>query len=96
MSVYIAADTSFFSQEAAQENNQTIEEYNEMVINNWNSIIGNDDWVLLLGTISCGSKEDNIKLFNNLMKTKTPQEKKETKKRMIYKTCGDWKTRESK
>ena len=35
-------------------------------------------------------------LFNNMMKTKTPQEKKETKKRMIYKTCGDWKTRESK
>ena len=35
-------------------------------------------------------------LFNNLMKTKTPQEKKETKKRMMYKTCGDWKTRESK
>ena len=35
-------------------------------------------------------------LFNNLMKTKTPQEKKETKKRMIYKTCGGWKTRESK
>ena len=66
MSVYVAADTSFFSQEAAQENNQTIEEYNEMVINNWNSIIGNDDWVLLLGTISNGSKEDNIKLFNNL------------------------------
>ena len=35
-------------------------------------------------------------LFNNLMKTKTPQEKQETKKRMIYKTCGSWKTRESK
>ena len=35
-------------------------------------------------------------LFNNMMKTKTPQEKKETKKRMMYKTCGDWKTRESK
>ena len=35
-------------------------------------------------------------LFNNMMKTKTPQEKKETKKRMIYKTCGNWKTRESK
>ena len=35
-------------------------------------------------------------LFNNMMKTKTPQEKKETKKRMIYKTCGGWKTRESK
>ena len=35
-------------------------------------------------------------LFNNIMKTKTPQEKKETKKRMIYKTCGSWKTRESK
>ena len=35
-------------------------------------------------------------LFNNIMKTKTPQEKKETKKRMIYKTCGGWKTRESK
>lgn len=35
-------------------------------------------------------------LFNNLMKTKTPQEKKETKKRMMYKTCGNWKTRESK
>ena len=35
-------------------------------------------------------------LFNNLMKTKTPQEKKEIKKRMIYKTCGGWKTRESK
>ena len=35
-------------------------------------------------------------LFNSMMKTKTPQEKKETKKRMIYKTCGGWKTRESK
>ena len=35
-------------------------------------------------------------LFNNIMKTKTPQEKKETKKRMMYKTCGSWKTRESK
>ena len=35
-------------------------------------------------------------LFNNIMKTKTPQEKKETKKRMIYKTCGGWKTREDK
>lgn len=35
-------------------------------------------------------------LFNNIMTTKTPQEKKETKKRMIYKTCGSWKTRESK
>ena len=35
-------------------------------------------------------------LFNNLMKTKTPQERKETKKRMVYKTCGSWKTRESK
>ena len=35
-------------------------------------------------------------LFNNIMKTKTSQEKKETKKRMIYKTCGGWKTRESK
>lgn len=35
-------------------------------------------------------------LFNNIMKTKTPQEKQETKKRMIYKTCGGWKTRESK
>ena len=35
-------------------------------------------------------------LFNNIMKTKTPQEKKETKKRMMYKTCGSWKTREDK
>ena len=35
-------------------------------------------------------------LFNNIMKTKTAQERKETKKRMIYKTCGSWKTRESK
>ena len=35
-------------------------------------------------------------LFNNIMNTKTPQEKKETKKRMIYKTCGGWKTREGK
>ena len=35
-------------------------------------------------------------LYNNLMKIKTPQEKKETKKRMIYKTCGGWKTREDK
>ena len=35
-------------------------------------------------------------LFNNIMKTKTPQEKKETKKRAVYKTCGGWKTRESK
>ena len=35
-------------------------------------------------------------LFNNIMNTKTPQEKKETKKRMMYKTCGGWRTREDK
>ena len=35
-------------------------------------------------------------LFNNIMKNKTPQERKETKKKMIYKTCGGWKTRENK
>ena len=35
-------------------------------------------------------------LFNNIMKTKTPQEKKETKKRAVYKTRGSWKTREDK
>ena len=35
-------------------------------------------------------------LFNNIMKTKTPQEKKEIKKRTVYKTCGSWKTREDK
>ena len=35
-------------------------------------------------------------LCNNIMNTKTPQEKKETKKRMMYKTCGGWKTREGK
>ena len=35
-------------------------------------------------------------LFNNIMKNKTPQERKETKKRAVYKTCGGWKTRESK
>ena len=35
-------------------------------------------------------------LFDNLMKTKTPQKKKETKKRAVYKTCGGWRTREGK
>ena len=35
-------------------------------------------------------------LFNNIIKTKTPQEKKETKKRAVYKTCGSWRTREDK
>ena len=35
-------------------------------------------------------------LFNNIMKTKTPQEKQETKKRTVYKTCGGWRTREGK
>ena len=35
-------------------------------------------------------------LFNNIMKTKTPQEQQETKKRAVYKTRGGWKTREDK
>ena len=67
-------------------------------------------WKDLLDIVGLGYFDDNIDnnvdtelrqqvqktLFNNLMKAKTPQERKETKKRMIYKTCGGWKTRESK
>ena len=35
-------------------------------------------------------------LSNTIMNTTTPQETNDTKQRMIYKTCGGWKTRESK
>lgn len=66
MGVYVVADAQFFDEAAAEKNNKTVDEYNEMIIQNWNSVINEDDWVLLMGIISNGTKEDNIKLFNNL------------------------------
>lgn len=66
MGVYVVADAQFFDEAAAQKNNKTVDEYNEMIVQNWNSVINEDDWVLLMGIISNGTKEDNIELFNNL------------------------------
>lgn len=66
MGVYVVADAQFFDEAAAEKNNKTVDEYNEMIVQNWNSVINEDDWVLLMGIISNGTKEDNIKLFNNL------------------------------
>ena len=42
------------------------EEMNERIIKNWNSAVGVDDNVIILGQIGGGEKEEIKKLFNKL------------------------------
>ena len=52
---FIVADARFFDGEAAKEQNMSIDDYNQMVIDAINKNIAKDDCAILLGTISKGN-----------------------------------------
>ena len=48
---YIIADTKFNHPLAAKDAGKTIEEYNQMLINNWNSVVKEDDLIFVFGML---------------------------------------------
>jgi calcineurin-like phosphoesterase family protein len=64
--VYIVADPKFFS---IDDNFDTPEKRNKSIIDNWTSVITNDEYVLLMGDISHGSFEETKELFSQLTGT---------------------------
>lgn len=70
MGVYVCADANFFSVAAAKKLQQTVEQYNQKIIDNWNSIVSNDDYVVLLGNIGGGNYEEMKYIMENLNGTK--------------------------
>ena len=51
---YIIADTKFNHPLAAKDAGKTIEEYNQMLINNWNSVVKEDDLIFVFGIFGVG------------------------------------------
>ena len=64
---YVAADPKLFDKAAAKAIHKTIEDYNDFIINNINKVVGENDFVVLLGVISVGS---TISTLNYLSKIK--------------------------
>lgn len=65
MKIYLVADARFFDKDAAQELNMTIEEYNQQIVDNINSLTTkeNPNHFCFLGVISLGSFEETKALF---------------------------------
>lgn len=60
MKTFFIADTHFNHRNIIQYCNRpfdSVEEMNEVIINNWNSVVGKDDIVYLLGNFCFGNKE---------------------------------------
>ena len=51
---YIIADIKFNHPVAAKDAGKTIEEYNQMIIENWNSVVQQDDLVFVFGVFGVG------------------------------------------
>ena len=51
---YIIADIKFNHPVAAKDAGKTIEEYNQMIIENWNSVVQQDDLVFVFGVFGIG------------------------------------------
>lgn len=49
---------------------KTIEEHDATIINNWNSVVGKDDTVWILGDISWYEAKKTVEIFNQLNGTK--------------------------
>lgn len=70
MAIYICADPNFFSAAAAQKLNKTVEQYNDFIIENWNSLINADDYVVLLGNVGGGNPIEMKAIMSQLIGTK--------------------------
>jgi calcineurin-like phosphoesterase family protein len=61
--IFIASDT-WFNRPMGDYSHMTIEEYNNMVIDNWNVAVGNDDIVYVLGGFGIGDCYDIVLKLN--------------------------------
>lgn len=64
--IFIAGDIKLFDAAAAKKAGCSIEEYNEMVMTNWNKVVGENDMVVLLGEVSDGKFEETKIFFSKL------------------------------
>lgn len=58
MSAYIISDIKIGDEKAAQEANKTVEFYNNMLIEKWNSVVKEDDCVYILGEVGTGYRSE--------------------------------------
>ena len=66
MASYILADPSFFSKSAAEQIGLNKEEYNELIINNCNSLLNDNDALYLMGYITLGTLEETKLVLNRI------------------------------
>ena len=61
---YIISDIRFNDFDAAKTNFTLIEDYNDFRINKWNSVVNEDDTVLIFGKFGCGDMKSIINKLN--------------------------------
>lgn len=69
MNIFVTADTHFNHENIIKYCNRPfINSYdmNETIINNWNSVVNNDDIIYHLGDFGFGTKEELYEIFNRL------------------------------
>lgn len=67
--IYVTSDTHFNHENIIKYCNRpysTVEEMNEAIINNWNSVVSEDDTVFFLGDFCLGKRENVIELCHRL------------------------------
>lgn len=64
---YVVADARFFDSAAAKEQNLTVEQYNDMIITNINSVVADDDCIIFNGVITINlTLKENKELFSKI------------------------------
>lgn len=66
MAVYIVADLMLSYEEAAEKFNLSIDQYNKRAIENINSIVEEDDWILFFGKLSNDSITNTKGMLNQI------------------------------
>lgn len=67
--LFFTSDQHFFHRNIIEYSNRpfdSVEEMNEILIQNWNAIVGNNDWIYTLGDFSFGTIEQNIEIVKYL------------------------------
>lgn len=70
MSYYVIADLKLNDKETASRLKMTLKDYNEMLIERWNSVIKTDDSIFVFGNFGKGNRENlkkNIEQLNGLI-----------------------------
>ena len=69
MKTFFIADTHFFDDTIRRYENRPFEtalQMNEKLIENWNSVVGDDDQVFVLGDVSAGTQQQDKELISSL------------------------------